>query len=258
MIIYVENIITDLKRDNVTLSKEAFDAINELIDIQNSTVSKIDISKWQDVKGKTVLLVDNGNVDSIYMNNSFIYNPNKTKISNSPNFDIYEISIGGVHVQNRRQERRDILSGLVKPQETELSGVPTSTSYIYSKDYDPEVNKRYYAKLLQRNHLGQYADQLNEAYDVVKELIDQRRDRLTGKRTEYDRMITDISKQITKIEDEMIAAERDFEFDTTKLKKELSKLPNLIKTAQRFMETEEQEYAHFGKRKKIPYTKISK
>ena len=71
-------------------------------------------------------------------------------------------------------------------------------------------------------------------------------------------MITDISRQIGKIEDEMIAAERDFSFDVDKLKKEISKLPNLVNKAKEFMETEEKEYKYWGKRKKIPYDKIEK
>ena len=93
---------------------------------------------------------------------------------------------------------------------------------------------------------------------MVKELIDQRKERLTGKRTEYDRMITNISRQIGKIEDEMIAAERDFEFDVDKLKKEMSKLPNLVNTAREFIKTEEDEYKHWGKRKPYKYDKIEK
>ena len=71
-------------------------------------------------------------------------------------------------------------------------------------------------------------------------------------------MLTDMSRQIGKIEDEMIAAERDFEFDVDKLKKELSKLPGLVNKAKQFMETEDKEYKYWGKRKKIPYDKIEK
>ena len=89
-------------------------------------------------------------------------------------------------------------------------------------------------------------------------MIDQRKERLTGKRTEYDRMITNISKQIGKIEDEMIAAERDFAFDVDKLKKEVSKLPHLVQLAKDFIRQENDEYKHWGKRKKIPYDKIEK
>jgi uncharacterized coiled-coil DUF342 family protein len=99
---------------------------------------------------------------------------------------------------------------------------------------------------------------------VVKELIDQRRERLTGKRSEYDRIITDISRQISRIEDEMVAAERDFSFDPDKLKKEISKLPRMISNAQFFIDTENKEFAiaarynGTGRRKPIPYTKIEK
>lgn len=258
MIIYVENIITDLKKNNVRVTKEVFDYINEYIDIQNSYASPIIINSYRDLKDKTVLIVDNGEIIAVYGNNKFMYNKNKIKISSAPDYDIFEITVGGTNVQNRRQQRRDTLSGLVKTKDSSYSNLPTSTTYVFEKDWNPEVNKVYYSKLLQRNHLGRYAQELETAYDVVKELIDQRRDRLTGKRTEYDRMITDISRQIGKIEDEMIAAERDYSFDVSKLKKELSKLPGLVDKARLFIRTEEDEYKYFGKRKPIPYDKITK
>lgn len=258
MKIYYENIITDLRRNGINITQDMSDAINEFADIQNSFVHKLDIDKWQDVKGKTVLFVNNGEIEAVYGDERFMYNPGNVKVSQAPEFDIYEVEVLGTNVQNRRQERRDYLKGLTKAKDSSFSNVPKSTTYIWSKDWDPEVNKIYYSKLLQRNHLGRYASQLEDAYDVVKELIDQRKERLTGKRTEYDRMITNISRQIGKIEDEMIAAERDFEFDVDKLKKEMSKLPNLVNTAREFIKTEEDEYKHWGKRKPYKYDKISK
>jgi hypothetical protein len=256
--IYNENIITDLRKAGIRISKDMFDTINEYVDINNSTIRPLTISTYRELKDKTVMIADGSDIIAVYGNNKFMYNPTKMKISSAPDYDIYEIEIGGVNVQNRRQQRRDYLSGLVNTRNSSLSNLPKSSNYVWSKDYDPEVNKVYYTRLLQQNNLQKYAIELEEAYDVVKDLIDQRRDRLTGKRTEYDRMITDISKQIGKIEDEMIAAERDFSFDVDKLKKELSKLPRLVKNAKDFMEYERQEYATFGKRKPIPYNKITK
>ena len=253
-----ENIITDLRKAGVRITPEIFDALNEFADIQNSYASKVSISSYRDLKDKVVLIVDNGDIVAVYGQNKFMYNPNKIKASETPNYDVYEINLGGVNVQNRREQRQDYLKGLTRTKDSTFANVPKSTTYVWSKDWDPEVNKRYYAKLLQRNHLQNYAKQLEDAYEVVKQMIDQRKDRLTGKRTEYDRMITDISKQIGKIEDEMIAAERDFKFDVDKLKKELSKLPTYVKRAKDFMAFEEKEYKHFGKRKKIPYDKIEK
>lgn len=258
MKLYFENIITDLRKNGIKISKDMFDAINDFVDIQNSFAKPIDVDRWQDVKGKTVLFTENGNIVAVYGNDKFMYNPNKLKISQAPEYDIFEIEVLGAHVQNRRQERRDYLKGLTRTSDSPYSNTPKSTTYIWDKDWNPEVNKTYYSKLLQRNHLSKYAQQLEDAYDVVKDMIDQRKERLTGKRTEYDRMITDISRQIGKIEDEMIAAERDFSFDVDKLKKEISKLPNLVNKAKEFMETEEKEYKYWGKRKKIPYDKIEK
>lgn len=264
MILYYENIITDLRKNGIRVSQTVFDYLNEYVDLQNSSVVRIDPDTYRDLKDKNVLVVDGSEVIAVYGQNKFMYNKNKIKASSIPEYDVFEVIQGGVNVQNRREQRRDYLQGLSKTKDSTFNKVPKSTTYIWDKDWDPEVNRRYYVKLLQQNHLVKYAEQLNDAYEVVKELIDQRKDRLTGKRTEYDRMITNISKQINRIEDEMIAAERDFEFDPDKLKKEISKLPRMVKDAKDFIDTENKEFAvakrfnGTGKRKPIPYTKIEK
>lgn len=262
--LYYENIITDLRKNGITVSKQVFDYLNEYIDIQNSSIVRVEPETYRDLKDKNVLVVDGSDIIAVYGQNKFMYNPNKIKASIIPEYDVYEVIQGGVNVQNRRQQRRDYLKGLSRTKDSKFSNVPTSTTYIYDKDWDPEINKRYYTKLLQQKHLGRYAEQLNDAYDVVKELIDQRRERLTGKRSEYDRIITNISRQIGKIEDEMVAAERDFSFDPDKLKKEIAKLPRMISDAKDFIDTENKEFAiaakfnGTGKRRPIPYTKIEK
>jgi len=264
MVLYYENIITDLRRNNIKVTQKVFDYLNEYVDLQNSTIEKMEPETYRDLKDKNVLVVDDSNVIAVYGQNKFMYNPNKIKASAIPEYDVYEVIQGGVNVQNRREQRRDYLKGLSSTKDSKFSNVPRSSNYIWDKDWNPEVNKRYYTKLLQQNHLGKYAQQLNDAYDVVKELIDQRRERLTGKRSEYDRIITDISRQISRIEDEMVAAERDFSFDPDKLKKEISKLPRMISNAQFFIDTENKEFAiaarynGTGRRKPIPYTKIEK
>lgn len=258
MKLYYENIITDLRKNGISITQDMFDAINEYVDIQNSFVNKLDISRWQDIKDKDVLFVKDGAIIAVYGNGRFMYNPNKIKVSQAPEYDIYEITIGGTNVQNRRKERRDYLKGLTKTTDSDYAGIPKSTQYVWDKDWNPEVNKIYYSKLLQQKHLKGYAQDLADAYDTVKELIDQRKERLTGKRTEYDRLITDISRQISKIEDEMIAIERDFSANPDKLVKEMKKLPNLVSKAKFFIQTEKDEYKHWGKRKPIPYDKIVK
>lgn len=262
--LYVENIITDMRKNGISITDDIFNYMNEYIDIQNSYINKIDIDSWRDLRGKSVLVVDGSNVIGVYGNGKFMYNPNKLKSGDIPLYDVYEVISGGVNVQNRRQQRRDYLSGLVRTKDSSYSNIPTSTTFVWDKDWNPEVNKQYYTKLLQQKHLGKYADQLNDAYDVVKELIDQRRERLTGKRSEYNRMITGISKQIGKIEDEMVAAERDFSFDPDKLKKEIAKLPRLIQDARDFIDTENKEFVvakkfnGTGRRRPIPYDIIKK
>lgn len=256
--LYYENVITDLRHNGINITKTVFDMMNEFVDLQNSYITKLSPDSSTKLGDKTVLVGEGKNIVAVYANGRFMWNPNKLRLKDLPEYDVYEIVMQGTHVQNRRQERRDQLKGLTPTKDSKYLNVPRSTTYIWDKDWNPETNKVYYTKLLQRNHLGRYAEDLNNAYDIVKKLIDQRRERLTGKRTEYDRMITEISKQVGKIEDEMIAAERDFSFDPSKLKKEISKLPNLVSKAEMFIKSEEQEYKHWGKRKKIPYDKIEK
>ena len=253
-----ENVITDMRRNGIKVNQTVFDMMNEFMDLQNSYITKVSPKIGGKLGEKTFLVVDDGDIIAVYDRGGFKWNPNKVKIKDLEAYDVYEVTMQGTHVQNRREERRDYLKGLTPTRDATYSNVPKSTTYIWDKDWNPETNKNYYVKLLQRNHLEKYAQDLNDAYDVVKQLIDQRRDRLTGKRTEYNRMITDISKQIGKIEDEMIAAERDFSFDPTKLKKEMSKLPGLVDRAKMFIRSEEQEYKRFGKRKPIKYDKIEK
>lgn len=261
IIIYNENIVTDLRKQHVELPDDIQDAINEFIDIENSTAKPLTISKWQDVRGKTVLFTDGERVLALYHKDKFRYNPNKVKVSDAPNYTLYQIDIGGTNVVNRRLQRQDDLSGLVSTSDSTYFGTPTSTQYIYDKDWNPEVNKIYYAKLLQRKHLNRYASMLEDAYDCIVDMIAQRKERTTGKRTLYNRMIGDIQRQISKIEDMLIESERDYSFDEAKiekLKKEVSRLPGLVKKARDFMQTEADEYATWGKRKDLPLDPISK
>ena len=220
----IENVITDLRKLNVSIPEEVFDALNEFINFQESYAKKLDITKWQDVKDKTVLLSDGSEVIAIYDKNKFIYNPEKIKISAAPDYDIYEIISGGVSVQNRREQRRDDLAGLIATKDSTFAGTPKSTTYIWQKDWDPEVNKVYYTKLLARRHLKLYAQQLANAYDVVKKMIDQRMQRLPGKQAEYDRMINAIVAQILKVQELLGTAELNVAFDPELIKKEIAKL----------------------------------
>lgn len=258
MKLVVENIITDMRKNGIHITQQVFDILNEFVDIENSYITKVTPTINRKLGEKTLLVVDSGDIIAVYNRGKFMFNPNKIKASSFPEYDVYEITIQGTHVQNRRWERSENRAGLVSTKDAPYSNVPKSQQYIYGKDWDPEVNKVYYTKLLAQKHLTKYAQQLEDAYEVVKKLIDQRKDRLTGKRTEYNRLITDISKQIMKIEDELVATERDFNFDDNKLKKELSKLPGLIKKADVWLKSEEQEYRRFGKRKPLPYQKIEK
>lgn len=256
--LYRENVISDLRRNNVSISEEAFDVLNEFIDIENSEAKPLSINRWQDTKGKLILFIVDNEVIAIYNKDKFLYNPQRLKISQSPEYDLYEITVGGVNVRVRRQQREDDLSGLIPTTDSPYEKTPTGTQYIFDKDWNPKTNKVYYSKLLQRKKLDNYAKMLEDAYDVIIALINQRKDRLTGKRTVYNKLIGDIQHQISRIEDLMINSERDYAADPEKLKKEISKLPGLVRKAKEFMDTETAEYATWGKRKKIPLDPITK
>ena len=129
MKLYFENIVTDLRKNGIKITQDMFDAINEFADIQNSFAHPINVDRWQDVKGKTVLFTDSGNIVAVYGNDRFMYNPNKLKISQAPEYDIFEIEVLGANVQNRRQERRDYLKGLTRTSNSTYSNTPKSTTY---------------------------------------------------------------------------------------------------------------------------------
>ena len=253
-----ENIFTDLKKNGIQLTGDMFDAINEFVDIQNSSATQIYPDSWRDIKDKTVLLTSDGEIKAVYSDGRFMFNPDKIKISNATNYDVYEINVAGVDVQRRRDQRRYARQGLVTPSEVDYSKVPKSTQYIWDKDWDPEVNREYYAKLLQRKHLGQYADKLSEAYDVIIELINQRKDRPAGKRMQYNDFIFRLSTQIKKIEELIVGAEISDTFDADAIKKQVAKLPAIIDKAEEFMGFEAAEYSRFGRRRPEPLTPLER
>ena len=258
--LFYENIITDLRKQGVVLSKDAFNTLNTFIDIQNSTVSPLTISNWRDTKGKTILVSDSGNVVAVYDNDKFIYNPNKLKVSNLTDYDLFEITVGMLNVQKRREQRRDYKSGLVSPKDSEIPNLPKSSSLVWLKDFDPEVNKRYYTKLLRQNNLSKYTSILDNAYDIVSNLIIHRKAETTiGKRTVYNDMINKLVGQIRKIEDLINGIDKDFNdesFDS--IGKEMKKLSRIVKDAQDLIKTEDDTIRRFGQPKTRPHTKIEK
>lgn len=260
MRLVIENIITDLRKNGVNITDEVFNYINQYVDIQNSYINKLNISKWQDLKDKNVLFVDNNDIVAVYGDNRFMYNPNKIKVSSAPSFDIYEVIIDGTDVANRRKQRRLDRDGLVSTKTSDLKNLPRSSQYVYEKDWDPEVNRRYYKKLLQQNNLGKYAIQLDDAYDVVTELIKYRKEETTiGKRTVYNDVINSLVSQIKKIEILIESVDKNFSSDDfDKLGKEMSKLPRLVEKAEYLIKTEKDQIKVFGHPKVRNHMKIEK
>lgn len=258
--LFHENIITDLRKQGITLSKEVFDKLNEYIDIQNSTVSPLTISNYRDAKGKTILVSDGENVIAIYNNDKFVYNPNKLKVSNLQDYDLFEIAVGMLNVQKRREQRRYYKSGLVSPKDSTIPNMPKSSSLVWLKNFDPETNRRYYTKLLKQNNLGKYTSVLDSAYDIVANLIVHRKEETTiGKRTVYNDMINKLVTQIRKIEDLINSVDKDFnDDDFDKLEKEMKKLHRVIIDAKDLIRTEDDTIRRFGHPKTRPYTKIEK
>lgn len=258
--LFRENIITDLRKQGVTLSKEVFDKLNEYMDIQNSTVSPLTISNYRDAKGKTILVSDGGNVIAVYDNDKFVYNPNKLKVSNLQDYNLFEIAVGMLNVQKRREQRRDYKSGLVSPKDSTIPNMPKSSSLVWLKDFDPETNRRYYTKLLRQNNLGKYTSVLDSAYDIVTNLITHRKAETTiGKRTVYNDMINKLVGQIRKIEDLINGIDKDFSdsaFDS--IEKEMKKLSRIVKDAQDLIKTEDDTIRRFGHPKTRPHTKIER
>ena len=258
--LFYENIITDLRKQGITLSNDVFNTLNTFIDIQNSTANRVNISRWQDVKNTLDLVSENGDIIAIYNNDKFVYNPNKIKISDIVNYDNYIVSVQGVNVAKRREQRRYDLTGLSRTKDSSISNVPKSTSLIWTKDWDPEVNRRYYSKLLRQNNLYKYTKDLDIAYDLVTDLINHRKEETTiGKRTVYNNMINKLVTQIRKIEDLINSVDKDFnDDDFDKLEKEMKKLPRIIIDAKDLIRTEDDTIRRFGHPKTRPHTKIEK
>lgn len=255
-----ENIITDLRHNGINIPKSAFDILNQFVDIQNSTVGRVDISRWQDVKNTLDLVVDNGDIIAVYDTDRFIYNPNKINISDITNYDNYSINVQGTNVVKRREQRKYDLTGLSRTKDSSISNVPKSTSLIWTKDWDSEVNRRYYFKLLRQNNLSKYTKDLDIAYDLVTDLINHRKEETTiGKRTVYNDMINKLVTQIRKIEDLINSVDKDFnDDDFNKLEKEMKKLPRVIVDAKDLIRTEDNTIRRFGHPKIRPHTKIQK
>lgn len=256
-----ENLVTDLKNLNIKISQKAINSIPYDIDIQNSNVQKINISKYQDLKGTFTLLVDNNEVIAIYNKDRFAYNPNRLKMSDVINYDIYEVinNKGPVNdLRNQRQLSRQGYTDL-RTSNASYNKPPKSVRYVMDRDWNAEASKEYYTKLLHQNRLGKYAEQLEYAYTVIEDMIIHRRKEQTvGKKAVYTDWINKLTSKINAAELQMDALYKNVNIDISKLIKSLNALDKVVKDASKFIGYEDDAIATFGYTKQRPHAKIGR
>ena len=260
-----ENLVTDLKSNNISISPKVIKYITYDVDIQNANIQKLDIVKPNDIKNKYVLISANATneVIAIYNKNKFDYNPEKLKISELTDDELYSIwEVTNISsVLQKHKDRLALKQDYVDLQKgnTTYNKPPKSTRYVFDKDWNPEVNKEYYTKLLQQNKLGEYANYLENVYDVMENLIQHRRkEQTTGKKLVYSNYIKKLASQIETVETEMDALDKNMGIDVNKLKKSLTKLTNSADLAEKFIETEDKAIKTWGYPEKRKSAKLER
>lgn len=256
-----ENLVTDLKNSGIKISQKVINSIPYDIDIQNSNVQKINISKYQDLKGKFTLLTADNEVIAIYNNDRFAYNPKKLKMSDVINYDIYEVINNKGSVNDLRNQRQLSRQGYTDLRNTDniYNKPPKSVRYVLDKDWNVEASKEYYIKLLHQNRLGQYADRLEYAYTVIEDMIQHRRkEKTVGKKAVYTDWINKLTGKINTAELQMDALDKNVNIDIPKLIKSLNALDKIVKDASKFIGYEDDAIATFGYTKQRPHVKINR
>ena len=253
-----ENLITDLKQFGIIMPKSIISKIPYDIDIQNCNVQKLSSNN---IRGKFVIVVDNDEIIALWNNDRYCYNPNKLKVSDAVNYDCYEVINNTGSVLPKRKDRQDSRSGyvdLVNAKNT-YNKPPTSTRYVFNKDWDPEVNREYYVKLLHQNKLGRYAQQLDFTYTIMEDLIRHRRaEKTVGKRGVYTNWIKKLATQIENAETLMDALDKNVNVDIPKLLKSLKSLEKTTDEASRFIGYEDDAIKVWGYAKQRPHAKIER
>ena len=254
-----ENLITDLRDSNIQLPTQAFNSIPYDIDIQNSNVQYLDNSN---IRNKFVFIVDDTNtVIAIYGWNKFLYNPKKLKVSDIGNYDVWEVVNNKGSVLPKRNERELSRKGYtdLSMGDSAYNKPPKSTRYVLDKDWNPEVNREYYIKLLHQNKLGMYAQQLDYAYTIMEDLISHRRaEQTVGKRGVYTNWVKKLASSIETAETLMDALDKNFNPDIPKLKRSLKSLETVTKQAYDFIKYEDDAIATFGYTKKREPVRIER
>lgn len=263
--VYIENIVSDLKAYNVKIPRSVLANITYDIDIQNSNIQPITLTKWTDIKKKFVLIVDNtiNEVVAIYNKDKFDYNPKKIKTSSliDDNYTCYEVINNTGSVMSKRNTRIQSRQGYtdLSTSDTTYNKPPKSTRYVLDKDWNPQINREYYTKLLHQNKLGRYADQLDYTYTIMEKLIDYRRKENTvGKKGVYTNWIKKLATQIETAETLMDALDKNINVDIPKLLKSLKTLETTTKQASEFIGYEDDAIAVFGRPAKRSSAVISR
>ena len=260
-----ENIVTDLKNYGISIPKKVIDNISFDVDIQNANIEPLSLNKWQDMRNKYVLIsASNLNeIIAIYNKDKFDYNPEKLKVSELADNDLYScFEVTNISsILRKHNDRLALKKDYVDLQTTDVdyNKPPKSTRYIFDKDWNPERNKEYYTKLLQQNKLGQYSDYLEYVYTVMENLIEHRRkEHTTGKKLVYSNYIKKLASQIETTETEMDALDKNVNVNIDKLKKSLTSLSNTAKLAAKFIGTEDDAIQVWGYPKKREPHKIER
>ena len=212
-------------------------------------------------RGKFVIVTDNGEVIALWDNTKYCYNPNKLKISDIKNYDCYEVINNLGSVVPKRDNRQELRKGYTDLMSVKASynKPPKSTRYVFDRDWNPEVNREYYTKLLHQNKLGKYAEQLDYAYTVMEDLINHRRKEQTiGKRGVYTSYVKKMADQMDKCESLINALDKNMNPDIPKLIKSLKTLENITKDANELIGYEDDAIATFGYTKQRPHAKIER
>lgn len=254
-----ENLVTDLKFFGITIPKQIIRNIPYDIDIQNCNVQQMDDIN---IKGKFVIIANHDNeIVALWNKDRYCYNPNKLKVSDIKNYICYEVVNNSGSVLPKRKERQDLRKGYVDLafDKTFYNKPPKSTRYVFDKDWNPNVNREYYTKLLHQNKLGQYAQQLDYAYTIMEDLIAHRRaEQTVGKKAVYTNWIKKLASSIESAELLMDALDKNVNPDIPKLLRSLKSLERVTTDAYKFIGYEDDAIKTWGYTKQRKPIKIER
>ena len=257
-----ENLITDLRRFGITVPKSIISNIPYDIDIQNCNLEEVDITNTKQLRGEFIFITDaESTIVAMYNNDRFCYNPYRLKVSDIPNYNCYRVVNNLGTVRDKRDKRQTSRQGYVDlgSGPTSYNKPPKSTRYVLDRDWNPDVNREYYTKLLHQNKLGQYASQLDYAYTIMEDLITHRRaEQTVGKRGVYTNWIKKLAGSIEAAEVQMDALDKNVNPDIPKLLKSLRSLEQVTNDAYKFIGYEDDAIKTWGYTKKRKPVKIEK